>query len=84
MSKKPETVPAGAGVTDLEELILGKEEYERRRAANPDGLVRVARKLTAADRDAIRAAKFVKVVELAKHFGVSATTIANIRSGRTK
>lgn len=79
MSKKPEAVEVPANVVDLEEIILGKEEYAKRRAAFPEGLGRKVTKLTDADRAAIRAAKFVKVAELAKHFKVSATTIANIR-----
>lgn len=81
MSKKPEGVET-VGQVDLEELILGKEEYARRRAEFPEGVTKSVKKLTDAERAQIRAAKFVKVAELAKHFKVSPTTIANIRSGR--
>lgn len=90
MSKKPETVGGDAGVIDLEEIVLvqelgeeaGKAEYARRKAAHPDGVLRKVVKLTDAQKAQIRSAKLLKVSELAKHFKVSPTTIANIRAGK--
>ncbi|AXH77934.1 MAG: putative HNH endonuclease [Microviridae sp.] len=77
--KKPEAVKPDPAVLDLEEAILGKEEFAKRRAAFPQGIARVVKKLTEGERASIRAVKHVKNAELAKHFGVSVTTIANIR-----
>lgn len=78
MSKKPETMPEN--VVDLEEMILGPEEFARRKAAHPDGVLRRVVKLTDAQKAQIRSSKLLKVSELAKFFKVSPTTIANIRN----
>lgn len=78
MAKVPETAPTN--VVDIEEVILGAEEFARRKAAYPSGVLRKVVKLTDAQKAQIRSARLLKVSELAKHFGVSATTIANIRN----
>lgn len=80
--KKPDAVKPDPAVIDLEESILGKEEFARRKAQFPQGLVRGGRKLSEAQCAAIRSSKLLKTAELAKHFGVSVTTIQNIRSGK--
>lgn len=89
MSKKPETVmDVPSNVVDLEEAILiaelgeeaGKKEFARRKAAHPDGVLRKVVKLTDAQRAEIRSCKLLTVKELAKHFKVSPTTIANVRN----
>lgn len=86
MSKKPETVPEN--VVDLEEMVLigqlgeeaGRAEFARRKVAHPDGLGRKVVKLTEEQKAQIRSSRLLKVSELAKHFKVSPTTIANIRA----
>lgn len=80
--KKADDAKRDPAVIDLEEQILGKEEFAARRAKFPEGITRVVRKLTDAERATIRNAKLLKNTELAKHFRVSVTTIANIRSGK--
>lgn len=80
--KKPDGVKPDPSVIDLEEAILGKEEFARRREQFPDGVTRVVRKLTDSERASIRGAKLLKNAELAKHFRVSVTTIANIRKSK--
>lgn len=88
MSKKPETVEVASNVVDLEEIVLvselgeeaGRAEYARRKAAHPDGVLRKVVKLTDAQRAQIRSSKLLTVKELAKHFKVSPTTIANVRN----
>lgn len=79
-AKKPEAVKPDPAVIDLEEAILGKDEFARRKAQFPQGVSRTIVKLTDEQRAAIRASKLLKNKELAKHFKVSVTTIANIRN----
>lgn len=63
-----------------DEAILGKDVLAERMVQFPAGIGpgRVSR-ISDADKASIRASRFARISELAKHFGVSVTTIRNVR-----